>query len=197
MNYLAHLTLAHFSADLQVGNFLGDLIRGKEVSTYRAALRRGVEMHRAIDRATDAYAEVRTLNAQLRIKHGRYAPVLSDIAFDYFLWLNWDALMAQPFDHFKEQTYANLAAAVPELSPRIAGYVRSMVADDWLARYTTPEGMSSVFTRLRRRLSKPELVDGIEDTLVDLGPAFNRTFLHLFPHLQALSDTYRDHAQTP
>ena len=197
MNYLAHLTLSHFSADLQVGNFLGDLIRGREVGTYRPELRRGVEMHRAIDRATDTYPEVWRLNSRLRAIHGRYAPVISDIAFDYFLWLNWQAVMPEPFETFRHRTYANLTDALPELSPRVAGYVHSMVADDWLLRYTSHQGMSSVFTRLRSRLSKPELLDGIEDTLVDLAPAFNRTFMHLFPHLQALSDTYRDHPPTP
>ena len=56
-----------------------------------------LHLHREIDRLTDADADVRAINRLLSVRHGRYAPVLSDIAFDHFLCLNWEQLMPTDF----------------------------------------------------------------------------------------------------
>ena len=197
MNYLAHLALSYFSADLQAGNFLGDVLRGREVDALPAGIRRGVELHRAIDRLTDAHAEVRKTNRILSLRHGRYAPVISDIAFDYFLCRNWSTLMPLPFNAFRKATYGNLLAARKHMPPRAVRYVEGMTADDWLQLYATPRGMQQVFRRLLPRLSRPALLDGVNDTLEEHTPVLNRTLLHLFPALQALAETYREPTQPP
>ncbi len=192
MNYLAHLALSHFSADLQVGNYLGDVLRGGEVSALPLGIRRGVMLHRAIDRLTDADPDVREVNRLLTGRHGRYAPVLSDIAFDHFLCRNWTIMMPTAFAPFCQHTYAALRAGKPHMPPRAARYVEAMTDDDWLALYTTTAGMRQVFARLRPRLSRPELLTGINGSLQEFAPAFNRAFLLLFPRLQALATTYRE-----
>ena len=192
MNFLAHLTLSHFSADLQVGNFLGDFIRGRgALVRLPEEVQRGVAFHRAIDSLTDADESVRALNRLLAKRHGRYAGVVSDIAFDYVLFQNWERFGPAPFPDFTRTTYAHLAAARPLMTSRVAGYVTNMVADDWLRLYTTPAGMRKVFARLLPRLSRPELLDGIDETLTFHAPDFNRAFTQLFPRLQTLADAYR------
>ena len=193
MNFLAHLTLSYFDAGLQVGNFLGDFVKGRAEQDYPPPVRRGIAMHRAIDATTDADPDVRTLNDRVRPRHGRYAPVVTDIAFDYFLYRNWDRFGPADFTVFSRTTYRHLAAAKASMPPRVAGYVNGMVSDDWLQLYTTPGGMARVFHRLRPRLSRPELIDGVEDTLTELAPAFQSTFLTFYPRLQSLAATYRDH----
>ena len=192
MNYLAHLALSHFSADLQVGNYLGDILRGREVATLPPEIRRGVFLHREIDRLTDANKDVKAVNRLLSGRHGRYAPVLSDIAFDHFLCLNWQKLMPTAFAPFCQHTYAVLRAGKPHMPVRAARYVDGMTSDNWLALYTTPAGMRRVFARLRPRLSRPELLTGIDDSLRDFAPVLNRALLLLFPRLQALAETYRE-----
>lgn len=196
MNYLAHLTLSHFSAELQVGNYLGDLVKGRQVDALPPTIVRGIEMHRAIDRATDRDVDVRLLNASLRQRHGRYAAVISDICFDHFLYLNWAALGPEPFGSFCDLTYARLIISKPLMSPEVSRYVDGMTAGNWLGLYTTKAGMASVFRRLRKRLSQPELLNGIDRSLDDLGPEINLTLLRLFPRLQSLAATYRDPTQT-
>ena len=192
MNFLAHLTLSHFSADLQVGNFLGDLLRGSEVDDLPPGIRRGVEMHRAIDFLTDADPDVRALNALLRGRHGRYAPVISDVAFDHFLYRNWAELGPEPFADFTERTYARMAAARAEVPARARVHIDGLVRHAWLAMYATPDGMRGVFRRMRPRLSRPEMLRGVDVTLQELSGPFNRTLLLLFPRLQQLADTYRE-----
>lgn len=148
-------------------------------------------MHRAIDRMTDEDEDVKALNQIIFKRHGRYAGVLTDIGFDYFLWRNWEDLGPGDFDEFTATTYANLYSRRDHMSDRVKGYVNGMVTDNWLRLYTTRQGMKTVYNRLRPRLSKPEMLEGVDDLLVDYEEVFNRTFLALFPRLQALSNAYR------
>ncbi|CAH1000486.1 Acyl carrier protein phosphodiesterase [Neolewinella maritima] len=197
MNYLAHLALSHFSPDLQVGNFLGDILRGSEVDLLPAGIRRGVTMHRAIDRLTDADPDVRRLNRLLTVRHSRYAPVLSDVAFDYFLCLNWSQLMDVDIVAFRTRTYGNLQAAREHMPERAARHVDGMTKSDWLRLYTSAAGMQQVFLRMRPRMSQPHYLNDIDESLRELAPQFNRTLLLLFPRLQTLADTFRDPTQLP
>ncbi len=192
MNFLAHLTLSHFSADLQVGNFLGDLLRGAEAQALPEGIRRGVDLHRDIDRLTDADPDVRRINKLLSERHGRYAPVISDIAFDHFLYLNWDTCGPAPFPDFTAVAYERLRAARPEVPERVRKHLDGIVRHEWLEMYATAAGMRGVFLRMLPRLSRPELLTGVNDSLRELADPFNRTFLLLFPRLQALAASYRE-----
>lgn len=148
-------------------------------------------MHRAIDRFTDLDPDVKALNQRIAVRHGRYAGVLSDIAFDYFLWRNWEQFGPLPFDAFADATYLHLQRRRELMAPRVQGYVDGMVKDNWLRLYTTPQGMQLVFNRLKPRLSRPEKLKGIEYLLDDFDSEFNHTFLLLFPRLQDLANAYR------
>ncbi len=191
MNFLAHLTLSHFDTDLQTGNFLGDFVKGKAISDLPAGIQRGIAMHRAIDELTDHDPDVRELNALVAERHGRYAGVITDIGFDHFLCQNWAQFGPLEFDAFRVGTYWALHARRGVMSEHIQGYIEGMLKHDWLNLYRTEAGMSHVFQRLRPRLSQPQLLDGVEDLLTDFYPAFNQTFLALFPRLQTLADAYR------
>jgi len=197
VNYLAHLTLSHFSADLQVGNYLADMIKGRAVRDLPPGIHRGVLMHRAIDRLTDADAGVREVNRLLARRHGRYAPVIGDIAFDYYLFRNWSLLgPGDPFDRFTAQTYGNLLAALDVMPARVRRYAVDMTSGDWLRLYTDREGLRQVFDRLLRRLSKPHLLTGVNETLLEYDDQLNRALLGLFPRLKQLAATYRDPTPT-
>lgn len=179
-----------------MGNFLGDFVRGKQIERLPAGVQRGVQMHRAIDRLTDTDEDVRRLNQTIARRHGRYAGVLTDIAFDHYLWRNWDTFGPEPFGDFTQTAYANLYARRAYMTDRVRGYVNGMVKDDWLRLYTTRPGMQRVFDRLRPRLSRPELLTGVEDLLQDHDQAFNRTFRLLFPRLEQLAHAYRPDTPT-
>lgn len=197
INFLAHLTLSHFDVDLQAGNFLGDFVKGKEVATLPLGVQRGIMMHRAIDELTDQDPDVKALNQRLSVRHGRYAGVVTDIGFDHFLCLNWARFGPLAFDAFRVSTYWGLHARRQVMSKRVQGYIEGMLQHDWLTLYQTPAGMAQVFRRLRPRLSQPELLDGIDETLVTYHDDFNQTFLRLFPRLQDLADAYRTDQTTP
>ena len=191
MNYLAHLTLSYFDAELQVGNFLGDMVRGVHMADLPPGIRRGVEMHRAIDALTDADPQVRSVNQLLALRHGRYATVLSDIAFDYYLYRHWERFGPLPFPDFTQETYRRLRDARPLMPPAAARRTTGMTDGRWLLTYTSRRGLLDVYRRLLPRLSRPELLVGIERSLDEYGPALNRTLRLLFPRLLTLANHYR------
>ncbi|MEM9261898.1 MAG: acyl carrier protein phosphodiesterase [Bacteroidota bacterium] len=177
-----------------VGNFLGDFVKGAATRKLPLGVQTGIEMHRAIDHLTDQSLEVRQLNRLISSRHGRYAGVVTDIGFDYFLWRHWESFGAGDFDAFTVSCYTNLYAQRKHMPVTVQGYVNQMVKDDWLRLYTTSGGMQKVFSRVRPRLSRPELLDGVEAVLHDYEAEFNQTFLVLFPRLQTLANAYRTEA---
>lgn len=148
-------------------------------------------MHQAIDRLTDEHPAVRQLNRRVAKYHGRYASVVTDIGFDYFLCENWTRYGPTDFEAFRVGTYWALQLRQEHMPPRVRGYIDGMLRHDWLSLYQTPDGMAHVFGRLRPRLSRPALLDGVESLVTAEYEAFNQTFHQLFPELQLLADAYR------
>ncbi len=85
MNYLAHFLLSGESTSILVGNFIGDLVRGNQFSTLDPAIQRGIMLHRAIDRFTDAHPVVRRSKQRAQAVTGRYASVVIDVFYDHFM----------------------------------------------------------------------------------------------------------------
>jgi acyl carrier protein phosphodiesterase len=196
MNFLAHLALSRGDADLQVGNYIGDFIRGREMLLLPRSIQWGVRMHRDIDALTDADPDVRMLNKTVAQRHGRYAPVITDIVFDHALYRNWAKFTCISYPDFKTEAYAVLRARASVLPERIQPPLYGMTDGDWLQQYASPLGMASVFRRLRGRLSRPEYLDGIDATLRDLDAEINQVFLRVFPRLQTLAETYLERTPT-
>ena len=84
MNFLAHFHLSGENELIAIGNFLGDFIRGSELNSLPLTVQKGVYLHRFIDQYTDNHPVVRDLNKMLVPHFAKYAPVVSDIYFDYF-----------------------------------------------------------------------------------------------------------------
>ncbi|OAV45349.1 hypothetical protein A3850_012980 [Lewinella sp. 4G2] len=148
-------------------------------------------MHRAIDLLTDQHPQVKALNALIAKRHGRYASVLTDIGFDHFLFLHWQDFGPEPFATFCTTTYHRILRQRPLMPEKAARFATGMVEGKWLRMYGTVAGMNDVFRRLKKRLSQPELLDGVDTLLVDHHAEFNQAFISLFPDLQTLADGYR------
>ena len=65
-----------------------------------------------------------------------------------------------------------------------------MSASDWLRQYGSYEGQAYVFERFGRRLSKPELLVGVIDTLREHEAALARAFTDFYPYMQREADGF-------
>lgn len=181
MNFLAHTFLSCESEALLVGNFLGDFLKNREVSQLPAEIQEGVRLHRLIDSYTDQHPLVKRGSARLHARHSKYAPVLVDVYYDYLLSRNWSRYDGRSLQHFTKEAYQTLLDHREWMPARIADRATRMIADDWLARYQTPEGLRTTFSFMQKRVSKPEYFVGATQSLLEQQEAFEEEFNAFFP----------------
>ena len=79
MNYLAHIFLSGPNRKVQLGNFVGDAVKGSSYKNYPSDIAKGIQLHRAIDDYTDHHPAVCEVVHRLQPEFGRYSGVLLDI----------------------------------------------------------------------------------------------------------------------
>lgn len=183
MNFLAHLYLSCDTDPLMVGNFLADFINNRQVSALPAEVQEGVVLHRQIDSYTDTHPVVLQGTRRLYDRHSKYAPVIIDVFYDYLLAKNWERFHPRPLGTFTQAAYRVLEAHHAIMPPVIQRRLSLMIADDWLLRYGTREGMEFTFERMKHRVSRPEWLERPFDSLLEQLDDFEEEFLRFFPEV--------------
>lgn len=183
MNFLAHLYLSGNDEHLMVGNFLADFISNKEVAKLPSDIQKGVLMHRQIDSFTDKHPMVKQGARRLHPTHGKYAPVILDIFHDFLLAQNWSRYADQPLPEFTRTVYEVLLRHLPLMPPLLHERLPRMVADDWLVRYGTEDGLRFTFSRVKMRSSAPEYFENAVESLTKDYNVFNEEFNSFFPDI--------------
>lgn len=191
MNFLAHFFLAFDEPDLMVGNFLADFLNKRESEMLSESVQKGILLHRAIDTFTDGHPEVKKSVQQLRPRHRKYAPVIVDVFYDYFLHRNWEKFSAIPKNHFSQKVYAALNDYYPHFPDFMQPRVKEMINAQWLDSYGSLEGLNYTFRRMRARTSHPEWLDGAVDSLEALTPQLEADFVAFFPDLIQHAEEWR------
>lgn len=186
MNYLAHLFLSCQDEDLVIGNFIADAIKNKEVATFSPAIQQGIFLHRKIDSFTDAHPIVRQGTRRLHPHHHKYAPVVIDVFFDNLLAHNWERYTAEPLADFTQRMYQILTRRQSELPLKMQKYVPNMIANDWLQKYGTMDGLQYTFERLDKRARFPSNFKYAVGHLQADFDAFNEEFNLFFPDVQQM-----------
>lgn len=150
---------------LMVGNFFADLLNLHETQDLPQEFHKGVELHRIIDTFTDNHPAVKEVNKLLHANHHKYAPVVSDVIFDFFLAKNWKTYDHRDLPSFCRFVYEVLENHLHLLNPKRQLMVSSMIKDNFLIKYTTLEGMEFVFEKMSKRSrfvsNFPKAVDDI------------------------------------
>ncbi|MEM6878816.1 MAG: ACP phosphodiesterase, partial [Bacteroidota bacterium] len=165
MNFLAHLVLSAHDPELQIGNLLGDFVKGRPPETYPEGVRQGIMLHRHIDLVTDQHAAVKHLQSLLSPRHGRYSGVVVDVLFDHYLARDWNNLLTIEYGDFAAQTYSNIKAALSIMPPHLSRRFGAMVADQWLNVYRTVPGILEVFERMQPRIRQLEYFRDFDQTI--------------------------------
>lgn len=183
MNFLAHFYLSGEDEHLITGNFLGDFLSNRAVADLPEPVRAGVRLHRKIDSFTDQHPVIRQSVKWLRPAHGKYAPVLLDVFHDFILAKNWERYSSEGLGDFTKNVYAVLMKYIHLMPEYLRERLPRMVADDWLVRYGTPEGLEFTFSRMKMRSSRPEFFDHALLSLKQHYDALEAEFNLFFPDL--------------
>jgi len=188
MNLLAHAYLSGPDEAIQIGNFLGDFVKGDpahprhELSFGEQA---GVRLHRRIDAFTDAHPEVKTLRELLRPRCGKYAGVAVDVLLDHVLAADFRRYTDQDLNTFTAAFYQTLHRnwdRLPLPARRMAEY---MIRQDWLTNYRSLEGINRALQGMARRTTFPSGLDTVLQDLTGNYAIFAQQFARFFPDLPA------------
>ncbi|MCB0518258.1 MAG: DUF479 domain-containing protein [Lewinellaceae bacterium] len=186
MNFLAHLFLSGNEEHLIVGNFLGDFLSNKEIANLPRPIEEGVRLHRKIDSFTDQHPIVKIGSKRLQPVHGKYAPVILDVFHDFLLANNWEKYSTQLIEEFAGGVYQVLQNHLHLMPDFLQERLPLMIADDWLVRYGTEDGLRFTLSRLKLRSSAPRYFDNAVESLQKDYHLFNDEFNRFFPEAIAI-----------
>lgn len=183
MNHLAHCFLSFGDENLLVGNFIGDFVKGHAWKNYSEGVQHGILLHRTIDAFTDDHPAARQSKERIRAYAGRYAGAVTDVLYDYLLFLHWDRYAKEPFEVFAETTYHQLEKRAAEMPPELRERLPRMLAGRFLHGYTHREGLEWVLDRFSRRMAGGMAAQALADSFFANIGAFSGDFIAFFPDL--------------
>lgn len=173
------------------GGLVADFLRGALDPSLPPRVRDGVRLHRAIDRFTDAHAEVAAARALFEPPLRRYAGVVLDLWFDHLLARDWRRHGRGSLDDFSHDVRRLLAEHGTLTPPRMHGFLRYMQANDLPRAYVERATMARVFEDVSRRI---ERANPLGDALAQIAPreaAIQRHFDAFMPDLIAWAERER------
>lgn len=184
MNYLAHAFLSFDNEHLVVGNLIGDFVKGrKQLQNYPESIQKGIFLHRHIDAFSDNHSILKQGIKILKPSQQRYAPVVIDIFYDYFLAKNWSLFSDKSLDVFAAETYAHLQRNFEIMPQKVSKTFEKMIEHNWLVGYQYKARIEYAFQRLSERIKhEHHLLHAIND-LEEHKEQLHEDFILFFPDL--------------
>ena len=197
MNYLAHLYLASDAPDALLGSLMGDFVKGEVDSSLPPIMRASIIQHRRIDSFTDSHPIVKRSKQRLEPGYRRYAGILVDMFYDYFLARDWSHHASQPLGEFSSRVYAVVAARQRELPVNMQRTAHYLVASDLLGSYESIAGIDRALKGVATRLSRPSPLGQASAELTRLEDRLHDDFTAFLPELLAYVDLHEDACVVP
>jgi acyl carrier protein phosphodiesterase len=196
MNFLAHFHLAWPEELLVVGGLEGDFHKGPLPGRLAEKLQAGVSLHRAIDAYTDSHPVVAELRREFPPELRRYAGIVIDLCFDYFLARRWATYCEVPRADFTASVYRMLDKHSPALSSGAAQMASRLQQYDILNRYQHWEMITATAQRIGQRLRHDNPLGATDELTRPLLPEIGRAFEAFYPDLVHFSHHSVKLAQT-
>ncbi|MCB9310278.1 MAG: DUF479 domain-containing protein [Lewinellaceae bacterium] len=191
MNFLAHLALSHEIDEWMVGNFLADFIKPKDLLGFSDGIQFGIQIHRKIDFYTDHNTYVKSSIHRMSQSQGKYAAVVVDICYDYFLFKHWDVYYPEKdLDVFIESAYRTLNNFRDEFPKSFLPMFDRMLRFDFLRSCINKERLLANFEKLKTRVSFENNLHAATDAFLSQELLYEAEFLQFYPLLVDAVDTY-------
>ncbi len=186
MNYLAHIYLSGENKAIQIGNFMGDAVKGKKYLDFDIDLQKGILLHRQIDSFTDQHPIVRLSKKRLHPRYGHYRGVLIDIFYDHLLAINWSDYSTVSLSSFIADFYITLEKKYDDLPEKTKLIAPKLIAYNWLEKYEHIEGIArtlqSMEKRIKHNIPLHISIEDLEAHYDDFNTDFNSFFPLLIEH---------------
>lgn len=193
MNFLAHALLSGSDDDILIGNFIADAVKGNNIDKFQEGVRKGIVLHREIDRYTDHHPVFIRSTKRIKEEYGRYAGVVVDIYYDHFLAANWEEYSDTDLSEFALKVYSLMLSNYKILPPKSRRILPYMVIHNWLVGYSRFKDLQWVFNGMSRRSARyNSKMEGAVDSLKNDYENFDNDFREFFPDMQKHAASFRE-----
>lgn len=186
MNFLAHLYLSGDNPMIQIGNFIGDHVKGKNYLKYPTDIQKGVILHRKIDAFTDSHPIVKESSKRLNDRYGRYAGIVMDVFYDHYLGVNWEKYSDESLSKYVSRVHKVLLTNYFKLPNEVKGFLPFMVKSRRLESYASIEGIHRSLNIMSNYTSLPDEADWAIARLKQYNTEFNTEFMAFFEDLRTM-----------
>lgn len=191
VNYLAHFYLADPDPELMFGNYIGDGVRGRDLSRFTENVQRGIRLHRFIDTFTDQHNEVTQAKTLFHETQNKFAGVVVDVLFDHVLANKWQQFHDSDLHAFAEKCYETVGQKKHLMPVRSARFYEYMVSRNALKNYASAKGVEQVFMGMDSRTAYPSNMSEAVKRLEEVRPDFEMHFERFFPQLVEATTTWK------
>ncbi len=153
MNYIAHIHIAQHTQTSLAGAFLGDFVKGRDLSCFTDELRLGILLHRKVDSFTDQHEALSEIKGLFPKHLRRYSGIALDIYFDHLLMIKWPQLARCDFEDLFDSFYQELHQTTYDTNQRFTRVKHTLVKERWLSNYQYEavclDAMRSIESRFR------------------------------------------------
>ena len=126
---------------MQIGNFIGDFVKGKAYENYPSSIQKGILQHRYIDDFTDHHATVLEAKILLHGAFGHYAGVVLDMYYDHFLATNFTQYNSLSLSRFSRRFYWTMIYHYRNLPKDVRAFIWHFISSNRLCRYASLNGL--------------------------------------------------------
>lgn len=169
---------------------MADSIKGNKKDSYPTTIRKGIELHRAIDFFTDQHEITNASKIRLRPKYGKYSGVIVDLFYDHFLAKNFNLYSEVTLEEFTLNTYRILTLNRDVLPDSVKLFLPYMIEKNWLLGYQSIDGIGRALTGLSKRVSFENKMDESVNELKTDYLLYENEFYQFFPQLITFAEEF-------
>ena len=189
MNYLSHIVLAK-SGKIQIGGFIADAVKGNDYKYFNKDIQKGILQHRFIDSYIDNDKEVAKVTTLFRPKYGKYAGIVTDVIFDYFLLENWDKFQKVPLKLFVLKFFFNVIVNYRIFPTRMKRFVKVVVFNNLTAYYKSTNGVAKVLDLMSKYRGIPNESEFAISVINENYEFINNIFIGFFEKVRREANSF-------
>lgn len=192
MNLVAHQFLSFNQPEIQIGNYLGEVVKGNKYQNYPIKIQQGILLHRNIDYFTDTNNIVKESTSYFHTTQHKYAPIIIDLMYDYFLIKHWNQYSKVPFNILKKDCYTLFKDNFLIYPSSLQEMTSHLIKHDWFENYKTLEGIQRTLNGISKRAKFSNNLQHSLNCMIQYEEIIEQHFLLFMPEVIKMSKEFID-----